>query len=59
VAELLAQLGRPDVRETPDAIYEREGWVDTGKSFTKVLAPGLNWPPPRDKQRRFPSVLWK
>jgi GNAT superfamily N-acetyltransferase len=33
-------------RERAHAFYVREGWKDTGRSFTKVLAAGLNWPPP-------------
>jgi GNAT superfamily N-acetyltransferase len=32
-------------RRRAHAFYEREGWTDTGKSFTKSLT-GEPWPPP-------------
>jgi GNAT superfamily N-acetyltransferase len=32
-------------RERAHAFYVREGWADTGKSFSKPLAEGLTWPP--------------
>lgn len=32
-------------RERAHAFYVREGWGDTGKSFSKPLAEGLTWPP--------------
>jgi GNAT superfamily N-acetyltransferase len=32
-------------RERAHAFYVREGWADTGKSFSKLLAEGLTWPP--------------
>jgi GNAT superfamily N-acetyltransferase len=32
-------------RERAHAFYLREGWTDSGKSFSKLLAEGLTWPP--------------
>jgi GNAT superfamily N-acetyltransferase len=32
-------------RERAHAFYLREGWTDAGKSFSKLLAEGLTWPP--------------
>jgi GNAT superfamily N-acetyltransferase len=32
-------------RERAHAFYLREGWADSGKSFSKLLAEGLTWPP--------------
>jgi GNAT superfamily N-acetyltransferase len=32
-------------RELAHAFYLREGWTDAGKSFSKLLAEGLTWPP--------------
>ena len=32
-------------RERAHAFYVREGWTDAGKSFSKLLAEGLDWPP--------------
>jgi GNAT superfamily N-acetyltransferase len=32
-------------RERAHAFYVREGWTDAGKSFSKLLAEGLTWPP--------------
>jgi GNAT superfamily N-acetyltransferase len=32
-------------RERAHAFYVREGWADTGRAFSKVLAEGLDWPP--------------
>ncbi|MGH2764767.1 MAG: GNAT family N-acetyltransferase [Actinomycetota bacterium] len=32
-------------RDRAHAFYVREGWSDSGKSFSKLLAEGLNWPP--------------
>jgi GNAT superfamily N-acetyltransferase len=32
-------------RERAHAFYLREGWADSGKSFSKLLAEGMTWPP--------------
>jgi GNAT superfamily N-acetyltransferase len=32
-------------RERAHTFYLREGWTDAGKSFSKLLAEGLTWPP--------------
>jgi GNAT superfamily N-acetyltransferase len=32
-------------RDRAHAFYVREGWNDAGKSFSKLLAEGLTWPP--------------
>jgi GNAT superfamily N-acetyltransferase len=32
-------------RERAHAFYVREGWTGAGKSFSKLLAEGLTWPP--------------
>jgi GNAT superfamily N-acetyltransferase len=33
-------------REASHAFYEHVGWVPTGRSFTRPLVEGLEWPPP-------------
>jgi GNAT superfamily N-acetyltransferase len=32
-------------RERAHAFYLRQGWTDSGKAFTKLLAEGITWPP--------------
>jgi GNAT superfamily N-acetyltransferase len=32
-------------RERAHAFYVRQGWQETGKAFSKLLAEGITWPP--------------
>jgi GNAT superfamily N-acetyltransferase len=43
-------------RDRAHAFYLREGWTEAGKSFSKLLAEGLTWPPtPASGDRRSPG----
>jgi hypothetical protein len=49
VKELLAELGRPDVRDDPDEpqhVHEHVGWNDVAKAFSRTFG-DIEWPPPK------------